>query len=371
MTAVPPTGKIRVLVVDDSVVVRKMVSEVLSEDPAILVVGSAANGKIGLSKIPQVNPDLVTLDIEMPEMDGLATLAGIRKTWPRLPVIMFSTLTRRGAAATLDALALGANDYVTKPERVENTAAAAQFLRRELIPRIKALCHRTTLQPAAGHSAVAAAMAATAAAAARAPAGVRPPSKAVEIVTIGVSTGGPNALATVIPSLPADFPVPVVIVQHMPPMFTRLLAERLASQSSIRVAEATEGAVLEPGLALVAPGDHHMLLRRDVRGVSVVLNQDPPENSCRPAVDVLFRSVAQVYGASALAVVLTGMGQDGLHGCSRIREAGGQILVQDEATSVVWGMPGYVANAGLADAVLPIQEVAPAIVRRARERRAG
>jgi len=376
MTAVPPTGKIRVLVVDDSVVVRKMVSEVLSEDPAILVVGSAANGKIGLSKIPQVNPDLVTLDIEMPEMDGLATLAGIRKTWPRLPVIMFSTLTRRGAAATLDALALGANDYVTKPEGAENTAAAAQLLRRELIPRIKALCHRTTLLPAAGHSAVAAAMAAmaataTAAAAARAPAGVRPPSKAVEIVTIGVSTGGPNALAAVMPSLPADFPVPIVIVQHMPPMFTRLLAERLASQSSVRVVEATEGAVLEPGLALVAPGDHHMLLRRDVRGVSVVLNQDPPENSCRPAVDVLFRSVAQVYGASALAVVLTGMGQDGLHGCSRIREAGGQILVQDEATSVVWGMPGYVANAGLADAVLPIQEVAPAIVRRARERHAG
>jgi two-component system chemotaxis response regulator CheB len=371
MTAVPPTGRIRVLVVDDSVVVRKMVSEVLSEDPAILVVGSAANGKIGLSKIPQVNPDLVTLDIEMPEMDGLATLAGIRKTWPRLPVIMFSTLTRRGATATLDALALGANDYVTKPEHVENTAAAAQFLRRELIPRIKALCHRTTLQPAAGHSAVAAAMAATAAAAARAPAGVRPPSKPVEIVTIGVSTGGPNALATVIPSLPADFPVPIVIVQHMPPMFTRLLAERLASQSSVRVVEATEGAVLEPGLALIAPGDYHMLLRRDVRGVSVVLNQDPPENSCRPAVDVLFRSVAQVYGASVLAVILTGMGQDGLHGCSRIRDAGGQILVQDEATSVVWGMPGYVANAGLADAVLPIQEVAPAIVRRARERRAG
>ena len=359
MTGAPLSSRIRVLVVDDSVVVRRLVSEVLAQDLALAVVGSAANGKIALSKIPQVNPDIVTLDMEMPEMDGLQTLAAIRVTWPKMPVIMFSTLTRRGATATLDALALGASDYVTKPEKLDRSLAVVQHLQRELLPRIKALCPRGSLLASIARSAGPVAAL-----------GFRPPPKAVEVLAIGVSTGGPNALAEVIPRIPADFPVPIVIVQHMPPTFTRLLAERLTAHSSIKVVEAADGMPLAPGVALIAPGDYHMVIRREVRGgVKAFLNQEPQENSCRPAVDVLFRSVAQVYGAATLAVILTGMGQDGLHGCQRIRDSGGQILVQDEATSVVWGMPGFVVNAGLADAVLPIQEVGPAIVRRTREKR--
>ena len=360
MTGAPLSSRIRVLVVDDSVVVRRMVSEVLARDSAIAVVGSAANGKIALSKIPQVNPDIVTLDMEMPEMDGLQTLAAIRVTWPKLPVIMFSTLTRRGATATLDALALGASDYVTKPQKLDSSLAVLQHLQRELLPRIKALCPRGSLLASIARAAGPVAAL-----------GLRPPSKVVEVLAIGVSTGGPNALAEMIPRIPADFPVPIVIVQHMPPTFTRLLAERLTAHSSIKVYEATDGMPLEPGVALIAPGDYHMVVRREVRsgGMKALLNQDPQENSCRPAVDVLFRSVAEVYGGATLAVIMTGMGQDGLHGCQRIRDSGGQILVQDEATSVVWGMPGFVVNAGLADAVLPIQEIGPAIVRRTREKR--
>jgi two-component system chemotaxis response regulator CheB len=186
------------------------------------------------------------------------------------------------------------------------------------------------------------------------------------VVAIASSTGGPNALADIFARLPADFPVPIVLVQHMPPMFTRLLAERLSAQFPIRVHEGASGSVLEPGHAWVAPGDHHMIVVRNALSVRLLLHQDPPENSCRPAADVLLRSVAQAYGAHSLAVVLTGMGQDGLRGCEAIKAAGGQILAQDEATSVVWGMPGYVARAGLAERVLPLSLIADEILRRVR-----
>lgn len=195
-------------------------------------------------------------------------------------------------------------------------------------------------------------------------AAVRRRAAPIEVVAIGASTGGPNALAELFGQLPGDFPVPIVLVQHMPPMFTRLLSERLTARSALRVDEASAGGVLEPGRVWVAPGDHHMIVVRDGTQVRVQVHQDPPANSCRPAADVLFRSVAQTFGPGTLAVVLTGMGQDGLRGCEAIRAAGGQILVQDEATSVVWGMPGNVVRAGLADRVLPLSLIAGELIQR-------
>ncbi len=307
--------KIRVFLIDDAVVIRRLVGDVLNADPAIEVVGTAANGRIGLAKIPQVNPDLVTLDMEMPEMDGLETLKALRKTYPKLPVIMFSTLTARGAAATFDALALGANDYVTKPANVGSVAAAIERVREELVPKIKAFCPHLAVQPPAP-------VAVSPARPPRRRAAALPPSR-IDLVAIGASTGGPNALAAVLPGLPADFPVPIVIVQHMPPVFTRSMADRLNFQSAIGVSEATAGEALQAGHAYVAPGDFHMTLARDAVGAKIRLHQGPPENSCRPAVDVLFRSVAETTAVGA------GRNSDG-HGQRRperlrgLRDAGGR-----------------------------------------------
>jgi two-component system chemotaxis response regulator CheB len=347
--------KIRVLVVDDAVVFRRLVAEELSNDPALEVVGTAANGRIALARMSQVNPDLVILDVEMPEMDGLATLAALRKTYPRLPVIMFSALTERGAEATLDALALGATHYFTKPTSDHGPDASLEVIRRQLIPEIKALCAAAAgdKRPPGG-------------AGPRAAPPAHPATRpgAVEVLAIGTSTGGPNALAEVFARLPATFPVPIVIVQHMPPLFTRLLAERLTAQFAVPVREGSPGAALRPGQAWIAPGDHHLIVVRDGTQVRLLVHQDPPENSCRPAVDVLLRSVARAFGPNSLTVILTGMGQDGLRGCEAVREAGGQILAQDEATSVVWGMPGHVARAGLADRVLPLSLIGEEILRR-------
>jgi two-component system chemotaxis response regulator CheB len=354
--------KIRVLVVDDAVVIRRLVSEELSGDPALEVVGTAANGRIALAKMAQLSPDVVILDVEMPEMDGLATLAELRKTYPRLPVIMFSALTERGAQATLDALALGATDYFTKPAPEGGLEASLAVLREQLIPKIKALC-------AAGRGTPTQERPAPAVVPGRP---LRPPSAPsgpIQVLAVGASTGGPNALAEVFRRLPADFPVPIVIVQHMPPMFTRLLAERLSAQFPLRFQEGASGSVLAPGQAWIAPGDHHLIVVRDALHVRLLVHQDPPENSCRPAVDVLLRSVARTFGAHSLAVILTGMGQDGQRGCEAIREAGGQVLAQDEATSVVWGMPGYVARAGLADRVLPLSLIGDEILRRVQQGR--
>ncbi len=338
-------AKIRVLVVDDSVVIRRMLSDCLAADPELEVVGTAADGHIGLAKITQLAPDVVTLDMEMPVMDGIETLKAIRKTHPRLPVIMFSTLTERGAAATLDALTLGANDYVTKPANVGSVSVALQRIQDELVPKIKALCRRPA--GSAPRPVVRVLPSAAAAAVAR-----------IDILAIGVSTGGPNALVAMLPELAVNFPIPVVIVQHMPPLFTRLLAERISAISGRRAREGEAGAMLMPGDIWLAPGGIHMEVERAPQGARLLLHEGPPECSCRPAVDVLFRSVAQVFGKHALGVVLTGMGQDGLVGSRHIREAGGQILAQDEASSVVWGMPGAVSHAGLADKILPLSEIA-------------
>ena len=343
---------IRVLIVDDSVVVRKVLCEALNSDPSIEVAGTAPSGNIALAKIPQLNPDVITLDIEMPGLNGLETLAQIRKLYPNISVIMCSTLTERGAAVTLEALAVGASDYVTKPSNSESLSAAKEQIRRELVEKIVSLAHRFSKSSPVFASAPV-------------PRRRSAPAK-IEILAIGTSTGGPNALGEVIPTIPGDFPVPIVVVQHMPPVFTRLLAERLDSRSPLSVREAEPGAQLQPGTVWIARGDYHMMVQRKDKGVVLQLTQDTPENSCRPAVDPLFRSAAATYGPRVLGVVMTGMGADGTRGAKSIRDAGGEILIQDEASSVVWGMPGSIASAGLADEICPLQEIGPAIIRRVR-----
>lgn len=352
-------AKTRVLIVDDSVVVRKILTDVLKDDPEIEVAGIAANGRIALQKISQVNPDILTMDVEMPDMNGLETLVEVRKKYPRLPVIMFSTLTQRGAEATIDALTMGANDYVTKPANVGSVTAAIESIRAELVPKIKhwALGEAVKVPRPRVQAAPKVPMPAPA------------QHRQVDVVVIGVSTGGPNALAELVPAIPADFPVPVLIVQHMPPVFTQTLAERLNSRSEITVREGREGEPIAAGEAWIAPGGFHMTVVPGKTGFVLRTNQDPPENSCRPAVDVLFRSAVDAFGSNVLAIVLTGMGQDGLRGCERIREAGGLVFVQDEASSVVWGMPGYVAQAGLAHKVLPLPEIAIEMTRQTANRR--
>ena len=361
-----PTAKIRVLIVDDSTVVRRFLTNAIAADPAFEVVGTASNGALGLQKIALLAPHVVTMDIEMPEMSGLQALAAIRRTNPTLPVIMVSSLTERGAVATLEALSLGATDYVTKPSAVSALGDAEKdsFV-RDLLPKLKALGRRGTPLGAARAPGTAATPARPRVAP-LSPAAPRRMSR-VDVIAIGISTGGPNALAELIPALPADLPVPIVIVQHMPPLFTRLLAERLAGKSALRIKEGNGGDSLTPGTVIIAPGNFHMTVERVPGGAcQIALNQGVLENSCRPAADVLFRSVSEAYGAGVLAIVMTGMGQDGLHGCEAVRGRGGQVLVQDEESSIVWGMPGFVADAGLADEVLALNQIAPAIVRSVR-----
>lgn len=353
--------KIRVLIVDDTVVMRRLIAEVLARDEEIEVVGSAPNGAIALQKLTQVNPDLVTMDVEMPEMNGVETVRRLRLTHPKLPVIMFSTLTTRGAATTLDALGAGATDYVSKPTSVANAEECIRRLTTELVPKIKVHC-RHLCRPLAESDHTIFLRRVRSAASPPLPARPAP----VEIVAIGTSTGGPNALVEVFRHFSASVSVPIVIVQHMPPLFTAMLAERLGRVSSLPVHEGQHGQPLEPGHAYLAPGGSHMEVRRVDRQTQLLLHNGPPEHSCRPAVDVLFRSVAETHGSGALAVVMTGMGADGLRGCQCIHERGGRILTQDEATSVVWGMPGYVARSGLAEAVLPLTEIGPAILQHLR-----
>lgn len=341
---------IRVFVVDDSVVVRQVVTDALRSDPAIEVCGFASNGRAALEKIPEAKPDVVTLDIEMPEMDGLTTLSELRKTHPRLPVIMFSTLTERGASATLEALARGASDYVCKPSGQRNVQQTMETIRDQLIPKIHAF---TGKKPGAGTRNAAAAISGLSAASA--------PSTPVGVVVIAVSTGGPAALAEVVPHLPPGLRQPVLIVQHMPPVFTKVLAQRLAASCPLKVREAAHQEPLVKGQVLIAPGDHHMRIAGSPREAWVTLDQLPSENGCRPAADPLFTSAAQTYGASVLGVVMTGLGKDGTKGAAQIRRLSGQVWAQDEASSTVWGMPGSVVEAGLAQRVIPLPQIARAI----------
>ena len=350
-------SRIRVLVVDDSVVIRRLVTQALSEDPTLEVVGTASNGSIALSRIPQLNPDVITLDIEMPEMDGLEALRRLRPTYKDLRVIMFSTLTERGAAITMEALILGADDYVAKASNMGALDRSMASLRDELIPKIKqffTLQEASSTQPPPPLNG---------ARKLQIPA-LTPSLTAPKVVVIGVSTGGPMALGQLVPQFPAGFPLPVLIVQHMPPLFTRLLAERLQASSALKVEEASEGALVEAGKVLIARGDYHMRVARKGPQTVVALDQGPQENSCRPAVDVLFRSAEEVYGGASIAAVLTGMGYDGTRGASVLKAAGAYVIAQDEATSVVWGMPGAVVRAGLADAIVPLDGVVPAMLKR-------
>jgi two-component system chemotaxis response regulator CheB len=345
-----------VMVVDDSVVIRRLVTQALEQDATIEVVGTASNGAIGLQRIPQFNPDVITLDIEMPDMNGLEMLRRIRREYPQLRVIMFSTLTERGAAVTLEALTLGADDYVTKVSNEGSLDRSMARLRDEMIPKIKQFFRM------AGQSAAAApANGSTVPAVGAKP--IAPSLKLKpKVVVIGVSTGGPTALAAILPSLPASFPLPILLVQHMPPLFTRLLAERLNATCPLTVEEASDGDPVEAGKILIAPGDFHMKVASRGGVIRICLDQSPRQNSCRPAVDALFASVAELYGGAVLSVVLTGMGQDGLHGVKLLKARGARVLVQDEASSVVWGMPGAVVTAGLADRVLTLDDVVPEIL---------
>ena len=343
-------GKVRVLIVDDSLVIRHLLREALSADPAIEVVGAEANGVAALERIPQLKPDLVTLDIEMPQMDGLETLRRIRKNFPKLRTVMFSTLTTRGASATFEALSLGADDYVAKVSNVGKLDQSLANLRSELIPKIRQF-FSIPGKPAVSSQ----------------PPPVSPArpvlKKKARVLVIGVSTGGPNALVQLIPALPATFPLPVLVVQHMPPTFTRLLAERLDSLSALTVREADDHMEAKPGNVILARGDYHLTVRKAGSTAFVHVDQGPPENSCRPAADVLFRSAVKAYEGAVLSVVLTGMGVDGRRGTEEVKAAGGFSIAQDQATSVVWGMPGAVVEAGLADEVLPLADVAPELVR--------
>jgi two-component system, chemotaxis family, protein-glutamate methylesterase/glutaminase len=347
--------KIRVLIVDDSVVMRRILINLLNSESGIEVVGFAPNGRVALTRLAETNPDIVTLDLEMPEMNGMDTLSQIRKTRPHLPVIIVSAISPQEVAAALDALSRGANEYVVKPG-ANGQKDAERLFRDELISKIKALCpdpeqkEQPSLLPVKKLST---------------------PVERIDVLAIGVSTGGPNALHAVLSQIPANLPVPIVVVQHMPPLFTKFLAERLSSKCAMPVREAMPGKRLEPGHVWLAPGDYHMIVKRQGSLIQLDTNQAPPENACRPSVDVLFKSVAEVYGVHVLAVIMTGMGNDGLRGCEWIRAAGGQVLAQDEATSVVWGMPGAVAKAGLADRVLPLDQLSKEILRRIRIERAS
>lgn len=342
---------LRVLIVDDSAAIRGVVSTTLSADPDLRVAATAADGVQGLARVAECRPDVVLLDVEMPVMDGLTMLRELRRVQPRLPVVMFSTLTERGAKVALDALVAGANDYVAKPKGATSDEVAAR-IREDVIPKLKQFRRPVAMPGAAPASFVPKATS-------------RPRTDAV---VVGVSTGGPVALNEFLPAFVTSTGVPVLIVQHMPAVFTAHLAEQLTKVCGLPVREATDGHELGAGDILLAPGGRHLKVARSGTKVITQIDDGPPENACRPAADVLFRSAAAVWGGGTLAVVLTGMGKDGLKGSEAIQAAGGTILAQDEMTSVVWGMPGHVARAGLAEAVLPLRQLGVEVGMRLRRR---
>lgn len=344
--------RIRILIVDDSAVMRSLLRSVVTADPGLEVAGTAADGATALNCIDSMRPDLVLLDVEMPVMDGLATLRNMRRRGQRVPVVMCSSLTQRGAKVTLEALACGASDYVAKPSGQAGREEAARTLAQDLLPKINALTAQTQSAPVILPMAPVQRVQAI--------------SSEPAVVVIGISTGGPAALDVVLPQLPRDFPLPVLIVQHMPELFTSLFAERLNGRCPMLVREAKEGDAVKAGEIAIARGNWHLEVLAGSRAglpATMHLTQGLPENHCRPAADVLFRTAAEVYGAGVLAVVMTGMGADGMAGCQLIRSRGGSVLAQDQASSTVWGMPGAVVNAGLAHRVLPLQSIAPEILR--------
>lgn len=376
------TDPIRVMVVDDSVVVRGLIGRWIDEDPALAVVASHRNGKLAVDDVGRSNPDVVVLDVEMPEMDGITALPLLLKAKPGLVVVMASTLTRRNAEISLKCLSLGASDYIPKPESNSGVTTSADF-RSEVIQKIKTLGQRALAR--SGRAAAPTAsrpMASAPSAAAHAPTatarptamptmrGVQLPalrpysSLAPKVLLIGSSTGGPQALTKLFAEIGSAITnVPVLITQHMPATFTAILAEHLTKASGRRAAEGTHGEPLMPGRIYVAPGGRHMVIGKQGMETCVLLNDQPPVNFCKPAVDPLFDSAVGIFGASILACVLTGMGHDGAAGATRIANAGGSVIAQDEDSSVVWGMPGAVAQAGAAAEILPLDQIGGKIVR--------
>ncbi|MFK7821645.1 MAG: chemotaxis response regulator protein-glutamate methylesterase [Planctomycetaceae bacterium] len=364
-------NKTRVMLCDDSAVMRRLIKTAISSVPSLQVVFEARHGREAVDQIGRVKPDVIVMDVEMPVMDGIDTVREVRRHHRTLPVIMFSSLTSRGAEATLDAIAAGASDFATKPVGAGHVDEAMEHLRVNLIPKILQWRKPEPASPAVRIMPQPATKAPAAVPRTDTPKAAVPRPRVsagpVSAIAIGVSTGGPAALAKLVDGLPVDLPVPILIAQHMPPVFTSLLAERLASQKGHAVREAADGEPVRPGDIFIAPGDNHMAVVRDKTTVRIALNQDAPEHSCRPAADQLFRSVADVYGSRALGVVLTGMGHDGTAGARALSKQGARILVQDEESSVVWGMPGAVSQEGLADQTIPLDQMASELLRHVRK----
>jgi two-component system chemotaxis response regulator CheB len=340
----------RVLVVDDSMLYRKVIRDALAGEPGIEIVGTAASGRLALAKIAELRPEIVTLDLELPDGDGLTVLEALRERGPVPGVIMVSAAADTSADRLSRALRLGAFDLVLKPT-AENLDENRERLRAELVPKIRLLAEQLKWERVAAGPAR--------------PNGVKPapavaratPLAPPRVIAIGVSTGGPPALAELLPKLPADVPVPIIVVQHMPPGFTRSLADDLDKASPLRVLEAGGGERMQAGEVYIAPGGRQTKVIRVGDEMAICVTDDPPEKSCRPSVDYLFRSLAKLYGANVLAVVMTGMGDDGVLGCRVLKRKGAQIVVQDEASCVVYGMPRQVVEAGLADVVCPLSQL--------------
>lgn len=361
----------RVLVVDDTVVFRRAISDALSGVPGVDVVGTAANGKLALARMISLQPDLVTLDIEMPEMNGIEVLEAMGPAGLKAGVIVLSSVTTRGGEMTVRALELGAFDFVTKPDRgtpAENLA----YLRQTLQPMIRAFERRRDIRAMLGQGTgapqPACVSAVPSAPAALAPQSVRLRTSGTPLVLIGVSTGGPAALAALLPGLPEDLNAPVLIVQHMPPMFTKPLASSLARKTALTVKEAQDGDIAQANCVYLAPGGSQMKVVAGTRGETILrITDDPPENGCKPAVDYLFRSAALQFPGRVVAAILTGMGNDGTAGLRLLKRGGCRSIAQDEATCVVFGMPKEAIAAGLIDTVAPLGRIAAAIVRSVRE----
>lgn len=360
---------IRVMLCDDSGTMRRLIKKSIELDPGIKVVAEAKHGKECVSMLPKVRPDAVILDVEMPVMDGIDTVKAIRKIEKSLPIIMFSSLTSKGAEATFDAMQAGANSFATKPQATGHVDGAFKQVKESLIPQLKSLTRRKPVSragiiskaPKAAKKEKQATSISDDSARSNV-SSIRIPTR-TDIIAIGVSTGGPDALEEVLSQLPKKFGKPIVITQHMPAVFTKMLAQRLSDKTGLDVREAEQGQMLRPDQILIAPGDFHLEFQRKGTAVHVSLTQEPPENSCRPAVDPMFRSIARIYGQRALGIVLTGMGRDGTDGAQALKAAGAQIYVQDESTSTVWGMPRKVFEAGFADRVMPLDEIGKTIAR--------
>jgi two-component system, chemotaxis family, protein-glutamate methylesterase/glutaminase len=356
---------IRVMIVDDAIVVRRLLARWIDAEPDLTVAACLRTGREAVEQLEKVNPDVVVLDVEMPELDGISALPLLLRKKRNLVVIMASALTRRCAEVSLRALSLGAADYVPKPEVATDVATSAAF-QRELIEKIRSLGGRDRERMGYWRSQAATARPDRGPVAAEVPAfALRPFARVVpQAVVIGASTGGPQALTTLIQQLAATLErAPVLITQHMPATFTTVLAEHLARISGRRVREAEHGEAVTAGGVYLAPGGRHMRVARGGNGISIALGDDPPINFCKPAVDPLLASAAASWGAGALAVILTGMGADGAEGAHKIVAAGGSVIAQNEATSAVWGMPRAVAQAGLCSAVLPLAEIATVVNR--------